>query len=227
MIRTPGVRVPAALHNIVTGRSFSPGYVHAVTIVADVVAVALEAVGYKPMMPALLPPLPHDITTGSVPASQCMQITRVFSRWLERGERLPLRYHLLWPMPAGEREKLSVDVGAHCALPSDRDVSVQLRRDVQALAGIAAALRLPFAGAQQLTDTAGDAAVTTAFYLTGPHRVGVPFATWTRGRGEDAAPWVQRLPEPGGPVVYQGSLRIALMMLADVFLDFHPELEAR
>lgn len=227
MTDTVGVRVPATLRSIVSGRSFSPGYVHAVTIVADVVAIALEGVDYKPMMPALLPPLPHDVTTGSVPASQCMQITRVFARWLERGERLPLRYHLLWPMPSGEREKLSVDVGAHCALPTERDVSVQLSGDVQALTGIATALCLPFAGAEQLTATAGDAAVTTAFYITGPNGVGVPFATWTRGQGEDAAPWVQRLPEPDGPVVYQSSLRIALTMLADVFLDFHPELEAR
>lgn len=225
MIDTVGVRVPATLRSIVNDRSFSPGYVHATTIVADVVAVALEGVGYKPMMPALLPPLPHDIATGSVPASQCMQITRVFSRWLERGERLPLRYHLLWPMPSGEREKLAVDVGAHCALPAERDVSVQLRGDVQALTGISAALCLPFAGAQQLA-AAGDAAVTTAFYITGSNGVGVPFATWTRGRGEGAAPWVQRLPGPDGPVVYQSSLRIALTMLADVFLDFNPELEA-
>jgi hypothetical protein len=154
-----------------------------------------------------------------------MQITRVFSRWLERGEHLPLRYHLLWPMPSGEREKLSVDVGAHCALSAERAVSDQLTADALALACIAAALCLPFAGARQLAAAAGDAPVTTAFYIAGPDGVGMPFATWTRCGGGAARPWVQRLPEPDGPMVYHSSLRIALTMLADVFLDFHPELE--
>jgi hypothetical protein len=68
---------------------------------------------------------------------------------------------------------------------------------------------------------------SVVFYITRPDGADAPFATFTRSASDRAAPWVQRLPEPHGPIVYQSSLRIALTMLADVFLDFHPELEAR
>lgn len=222
-----GARVPATFREFVRGRALSPGYVRAATLVADVAAVALQGVGYDPMMPALMPPLPHGTAAGSVPTSQCLQITRIFRRWIERGAALPLRYHLLWPIPTGEQDKLSVDVGAHCALATERDAAVQLAADALALECIAAALRLPFAGGEQLASADRDASVTTVFYLTAPDGAGVPFATCTRSRDGGTHPWVLRAPQSAGQPIPLTSLRIALTMLTDLFLDFNPQLEER
>jgi hypothetical protein len=226
MTDTVGVRVPATLRDIAKGRSLSPGFVHAVTLVADVAAIALEGIGYKPMMPALMPPLPRTSAPGSIPASQGLQVTRVFTKWLERGERLPLRYHLLWPMPSGEKGKLAVDIGAHCALADETDVADQLAADARAMACVATALCLPFVGGEQLPAGDGESCVTTAFYITGPDGVSIPFATCTRDRTGNERPWTLRLPQPNGRTVHQTSLRIALTMLTDLFLDFNPDMES-
>lgn len=227
MTAAPGIRVPGTLGEIVNRRALSPGYVRAATLVADVAALALRGVGYLPMMPALLLPVPRGTAAGSVPASQRVQIASVFRSWIQHGEVLPLRYHLLWPMPSHEKNKLSIDAGAHCALSTAEDARRQLIADTLALSTIAAALRLPFAGGEPLTAGDDETATATAFYLAAPDGTHVPFATFTRDHAADEHPRVPPHRASDGPRVHHTSLRIALTMLTDLFLDSHPELEAR
>lgn len=210
-----------ALREVMHPRARSLAYMRTASLVSDVTAVALQAVGYRSMLPALIPPLPRGSHVGSVPASQRMQITQLFRRWLDRGERLPMRYHLLWPMPSGDTDKLGVDVGAHCALLSENDVSRQLAADSLAVECIVNALQLPFAGSALLTVDSTETAMTRGFYIAGPDGSHVPFATSTHEQ-----PCVLNRPEPAREPIHQTSLRIALTMLADLVLDFYPELEA-
>jgi hypothetical protein len=199
----------------------SPAYMRIALLVSDVTSIALQAVGYQSMMPALVPPLPRGGSVGSVPASQRLQITRLFRRWLDRGERLPMRYQVLWPVPSGERDRLSVDVGAHCALPSEGDVARQLAADSLAVECIVNALRLPFEGSALLSVDSSESATTRAFYISGPGGSLMPFATSTCEQ-----PWAFHPRDEMCAPVHQTSLRIALTMLTDLLLDFYPELEA-
>lgn len=197
----------------------SPSYMRTVTAAWGVVSRVLECSGYQPLMPDLLPELPHEAD------EEAAGVARVLRGWGRTGAALPLHYHLTRPRSPAPDGAPRAEVGAFSALRDVDESARQLGTDFQIVRDLTEALDLSHAGHQLLS--AGGSRHVTGVYVSATDGSRVQLATLTDYGEEPGLLADFHVAGPESTPVRMTALHIHLTALADQLIRRNPGLEVR